>query len=42
MQIKENWGNGVFIYILPPSFDDLRRRLTERNSDATNEIGKAP
>lgn len=40
MQIKENWGNGVFIYILPPSFDDLRRRLTERNSDATNEIKK--
>jgi guanylate kinase len=40
MQIKENWGNGVFIYILPPSFDDLKRRLTERNSDATNEIKK--
>ncbi|MEK6678353.1 MAG: guanylate kinase [Nitrospirota bacterium] len=40
MQIKENWGNGVFVYILPPSFDDLRRRLTERNSDATNEIKK--
>ncbi|MBI5180166.1 MAG: guanylate kinase [Nitrospirae bacterium] len=40
MQIKENWGEGVFIYILPPSFDDLRRRLTERNSDATNEIKK--
>ncbi|MEK6655855.1 MAG: guanylate kinase [Nitrospirota bacterium] len=40
MQIKENWGNGVFVYILPPSFDDLRRRLTERNSDATNEIEK--
>lgn len=40
MQIKENWGDGVFIYILPPSFDDLRRRLTERNSDATNEIKK--
>lgn len=40
MQIKENRGNGVFIYILPPSFDDLRRRLTERNSDATNEIKK--
>lgn len=40
MQIKENRGDGVFIYILPPSFDDLRRRLTERNSDATNEIKK--
>jgi guanylate kinase len=40
MQIKESWGDGVFIYILPPSFDDLRRRLTERNSDATNEIKK--
>mgnify|MGYP003477018213 FL=1 len=40
MQIKENWGNGVFVYILPPSFDDLRRRLTERNSDAINEIKK--
>lgn len=40
MQIKKNWKGGIFIYILPPSFDDLKRRLTERNSDATMEIEK--
>ncbi len=40
MQIKDNWKGGIFIYILPPSFDDLKRRLMERNSDAANEIEK--
>ncbi|MBI5042330.1 MAG: guanylate kinase, partial [Nitrospirae bacterium] len=40
MQIKESWEEGIFIYILPPSFDDLRRRLLERNSDAVKDIEK--
>lgn len=38
MQINKNWKEGVFIYILPPSFDELKKRLTERNSDAIGEI----
>src|SRR5512137_512938 len=33
-QLKERYGEGVFIFILPPSFHELRRRLDVRNSDS--------
>ena len=33
-QLKERYGDGVFIFILPPSFHELRRRLDSRNSDS--------
>jgi guanylate kinase len=33
-QLKERYGEGVFIFILPPSFNELRRRLDVRNSDS--------
>jgi guanylate kinase len=33
-QLKERYGEGVFIFILPPSFHELRRRLDKRNSDS--------
>jgi guanylate kinase len=33
-QLKERYGEGVFIFILPPSFNELRRRLDIRNSDS--------
>jgi len=36
-QIREKYGEGVFIFILPPSMDELRRRLLHRNTD-TSEI----
>ncbi len=38
MQIRRGCDNGVFIYILPPSFEDLERRLTLRRADAPDEI----
>lgn len=37
-QIKKRFTNGVFIYILPPSFEDLRQRLTVRKGDTPDEI----
>lgn len=38
-QIEERYGDeGVFIFILPPEFDLLRVRLTERRSDPEEEI----
>ena len=37
-QLKESWGKGVFIFILPPSIDELRRRLKGRNTDAPEII----
>ena len=33
-QLKERLKDGVFIFILPPSFAELRRRLDVRNSDS--------
>jgi len=33
-QLKERSLDGVFIFILPPSFHELRRRLDMRNSDS--------
>jgi guanylate kinase len=33
-QLKERYRQGVFIFILPPSFNELRRRLDLRNSDS--------
>ena len=35
-QLKERYGEGVFIFILPPSFHELRRRLDLRNSDSAD------
>ena len=33
-QLKEHYREGVFIFILPPSFHELRRRLDLRNSES--------
>lgn len=38
-QIEERYGDeGIFVFILPPDFELLRQRLTERQSDAPDEI----
>jgi guanylate kinase len=38
-QIEERYGDeGIFIFILPPTFEMLRKRLTERQSDTLEEI----
>lgn len=37
-QLKDRFGQGVFVFILPPSFDELRRRLDYRNSDSAEVI----
>lgn len=34
------YPDGVFIYILPPSREELRRRLEQRNADAKEEMAK--
>jgi guanylate kinase len=33
-QLKKNYRHGVFIFILPPGFEELRRRLQSRDTDA--------
>jgi guanylate kinase len=39
-QLKTTFGQGVFIFILPPSLDELQRRLTGRNTDAPDVIAR--
>jgi guanylate kinase len=38
MQIKKRFGDGVYIFILPPSMEALRTRLQSRASDSPEEI----
>jgi guanylate kinase len=39
-QLKQSWQQGVFIFILPPSFAELRRRLEGRNTDRADVIAR--
>ncbi len=39
-QIKEKYGDAVFVFILPPSLDILEERLRNRKSDHEEEIAK--
>ncbi len=38
MQIRENYPNGKFIFILPPSMAELRKRITGRGSESEEAI----
>ena len=33
LKVKENYPEGVFIFILPPSMEELRRRITGRGTE---------
>lgn len=37
-QLKQNYRHGVFIFILPPDFPELERRLRSRGTDAEEVI----
>ena len=38
LQVKENFPQGVFIFILPPSMAELRKRLTGRGTETAAAI----
>lgn len=38
LQIKRKWKDGIFIFILPPTFQELERRLRERNTENAEAI----
>jgi guanylate kinase len=40
MQLKECFSQAVFVYLLPPSFDILKARLTDRASDPAEAINR--
>lgn len=38
LKVKENYPDGVFIFILPPSMTELRKRLTGRGTETAEAI----
>lgn len=38
LQVKEKMPTGVFIFIAPPSFDELQMRLTKRGTDSPESL----
>ncbi|HHT47978.1 MAG TPA: guanylate kinase [Firmicutes bacterium] len=39
-QIKSNYPNAILIFLYPPSIEELKRRLLERNTDDQESINK--
>lgn len=37
-QIKQNYSEGVFVFLLPPSLDELKKRLTLRGTEGDEAI----
>ena len=40
MQIKKKYKEGIYIFVLPPSLEGLRKRLEKRMTDSGEEIEK--
>lgn len=40
MQVKRNFKEGVFIFIMPPSFNELKKRITSRGTESEQDIKK--
>ncbi len=38
LKIKESYPKGIFIFILPPSMSELRKRITGRGSETEDDI----
>lgn len=38
IRVKENYPEGIFIFVLPPTLAELRRRLTNRGTDSPEVI----
>lgn len=40
MQVKKKWPEGIFIFLVPPSKEELVRRITCRGTECAEEIQK--
>ncbi|MDU2681125.1 MAG: guanylate kinase [Clostridium sp.] len=38
LQVKENFSEGVFIFILPPSMEELKQRIIKRGSETDESL----
>ncbi|WP_315114973.1 guanylate kinase [uncultured Clostridium sp.] len=38
LKVKENYPNGVFIFILPPSMEELKNRITNRGTETEESL----
>ena len=38
LQVKKNYPNGVFVFLLPPSLEELEERLTHRGTESEEQI----
>lgn len=37
-QVKENYDDGIFVFIMPPSFKELKNRILKRGTEAQKDI----
>lgn len=40
LQVKDRYREGVFVFILPPSMEELKNRITKRGTESEKEILK--
>ncbi len=38
LKVKENFEEGVFIFILPPSMEELKQRIIKRGSETPESL----
>ena len=39
-QVRENYPEGIYIFVVPPSFSELRKRITERATESEEQLNK--
>lgn len=40
MQVKRNFKEGIFIFIMPPSYQELKKRIINRGTESEDDIKK--
>ena len=37
-QVRSNYPEGIYIFVVPPSFSELRKRITERGTESEEQL----
>jgi guanylate kinase len=40
LQVRKKFSQGIFLFVVPPSIDELRRRINSRGTETSEEIEK--